>query len=69
MYLQLVNIFKKLIFNIFYMSLGIFANEFILVHFTYIFKIKGGDLQLMLFSFCVHSCSCIMACWWPVFGG
>jgi len=43
------------------MFLGIFATEFIRVHFTYIFNIKGGDLQLMLFSFCVHSCSCIMA--------
>jgi len=30
------------------MSLGIFATEFILVHFTYIFNITG-DLQLMLF--------------------
>ena len=42
------------------MFLGIFATEFILLHFTYMFNIKG-DLQLMLFSFCVHSCSCIMA--------
>jgi len=51
------------------MSLGIFATEFILVHFTYIFSIKGGDLQIMLFRFCVHSCSCIMAWWWPIYGG
>jgi len=43
------------------MSLGIFATQFILVHFTYVYNIKAGDLQLMLFGFCVHSCSCITA--------
>jgi len=41
------------------MSLGIFATQYILVHLTYVFNIKAVDLQLTLFSFCVHSCTCI----------
>jgi len=48
------------------MSLGIFATDFICVHFTNIFSVKAADLQLILFSFCVHSCFCILARWWPI---
>jgi len=28
------------------------------------YNVKGGDLHLMVFSFCRHSYSCIMAWWW-----
>jgi len=37
------------------MSLGIFSTEFIRVHFTYMFNIKGEDLQLcQLVSVYIH---------------
>ena len=49
------------------MPLGIFETEFILSLFTYIFNAKAGYLQLMLFSLCVHSCSHMVAWWWPIF--
>jgi len=42
------------------------------MYFSYIFNIflmeKGGDLQVIVFSFSTHSYSFIMARWWPDFG-
>jgi len=48
------------------MSLGRFVIYFTFVYFTYIFNVIGGDLQLMVFSCCTYSHSCIMAWRRPV---
>jgi len=36
------------------MSLGRFVIDFTVVHFTYIFNVTGGDLQLYMFTFLYH---------------
>jgi hypothetical protein len=33
------------------------------IYFDCIFNVKGGDIQLMVFSFCICSYSCLMAQW------
>jgi len=35
------------------------------MYFKFIFNVKVGYLQLMVFSVCMCSDSCIMAWWWP----
>ena len=38
------------------------------IHFLNVFlTCKGVELQLIVFSFCIHSYLCIMAWWWPEF--
>ena len=37
------------------------------IHFLWKKKGGGGDSYLMVLSFCMHSCSCIMAWWRPTF--
>jgi len=50
------------------MFLGLFAINFTLIHFTYIFNVKVGHLQLLVYSCYVHSCSCGTSWWWLIFG-
>ena len=37
------------------------------MHFKCIFNVKGRDLQIVVFSFWIHSYSCITLGWWPEF--